>query len=71
MATAGLEDFWEGGSEPKTLSENKSCSVGRQCVYIFSRRKAKKLVAVNRTLHETGERAAEENMPTEGFFPRD
>jgi hypothetical protein len=35
-----------GGSEPMTLSEITLRSVGRKWVYIFDRRKAKKLIPV-------------------------
>ena len=47
MAITGFEDFWKDGSEPMTPSEKKLCSVGRKWVYIFNRRKAKKLIPDN------------------------
>ena len=37
----------KGRSEPMVLSEKTLYSLGRRCVYIFNRRKAKKEIPVN------------------------
>ena len=54
-----FEDFWKGGSEPMTLSEIPLCSVGRKWVYIFNRRRAKKLIPDNNSIIDLSERRYE------------